>query len=175
MLRLFDVSYFDGVCLPNFLLLNKSKCHYLAYFNLHWTCVVILHKYIYNVVVTVISQIHSIALGEAEWTLEIPMLIANMRQWLMMVNGLLVVDTSLIDVLLVHQASASSMYSFDTVDGAPLASRKVTVGGSVVGSGTKFLLLVSAETQSRHLHLSSSVLSVSRMKAASVQNGRCEI
>ena len=30
-------------CLISYLI-NKSKCHSLAYFNLHWTCVVILHK-----------------------------------------------------------------------------------------------------------------------------------
>ena len=32
-------------CLISCYLINKSKCHSLAYFNLHWTCVVILHKY----------------------------------------------------------------------------------------------------------------------------------
>ena len=32
-------------CLISCSLINKSKCHSLAYFNLRWTCVVILHKY----------------------------------------------------------------------------------------------------------------------------------
>ena len=46
MLRLLDVSYFDGVCLPvSCSLINKSKCHSFAYFNIRWTCVVILHNY----------------------------------------------------------------------------------------------------------------------------------
>ena len=31
-------------CLISCSLINKSKCHSLAYFNLRWTCVVILHK-----------------------------------------------------------------------------------------------------------------------------------
>ena len=31
-------------CLISCSLINKSKCHSLAYFNLLWTCVVILHK-----------------------------------------------------------------------------------------------------------------------------------
>ena len=31
-------------CLISCSLINKSKCHALAYFNLRWTCVVILHK-----------------------------------------------------------------------------------------------------------------------------------
>ena len=34
-------------CLISCSLTNKSKCHSLAYFNLRWTCVVILHKYVY--------------------------------------------------------------------------------------------------------------------------------
>ena len=34
-------------CLISCSLINKSKCHSLAYFNLRWTCVVILHKLIY--------------------------------------------------------------------------------------------------------------------------------
>ena len=33
-------------CLISSYLINKYKCHSLAYFNLHWTYVVILHKYI---------------------------------------------------------------------------------------------------------------------------------
>ena len=32
-------------CLISCSLINKSKCHSLAYFNLRWTCVVILHIY----------------------------------------------------------------------------------------------------------------------------------
>ena len=32
-------------CLISCSLINKSKCHSLAYFNLRWTCVVILHKF----------------------------------------------------------------------------------------------------------------------------------
>ena len=31
-------------CLISCYLINKYNCHSLAYFNLHWTCVVILHK-----------------------------------------------------------------------------------------------------------------------------------
>ena len=31
-------------CLISCSLINKSKCHSLAYFNLRWTYVVILHK-----------------------------------------------------------------------------------------------------------------------------------
>ena len=34
-------------CLISCSLINKSKCHSLAYFNLRWTCVVILHKIIF--------------------------------------------------------------------------------------------------------------------------------
>ena len=47
-MSLFDISYFDDVCfLISCYLINKSKCHSLAYFNLRWTCVAILHKLIY--------------------------------------------------------------------------------------------------------------------------------
>ena len=35
-------------CLISCSLINKSKCHSLAYFNLRWTCVVILHKSYYK-------------------------------------------------------------------------------------------------------------------------------
>ena len=35
-------------CLISCSLINKSKCHSLAYFNLRWTCVVILHKLLYE-------------------------------------------------------------------------------------------------------------------------------
>ena len=35
-------------CLISCSLINKSKCHSLAYFNLRWTCVVILHKLIFD-------------------------------------------------------------------------------------------------------------------------------
>ena len=31
-------------CLISCSFINKSKCHFLAYFNLRWTFVVILHK-----------------------------------------------------------------------------------------------------------------------------------
>ena len=31
-------------CLISCSLINKSKCHSLAYLNLRWTCVVIFHK-----------------------------------------------------------------------------------------------------------------------------------
>ena len=34
-------------CLISCSLMNKSIFHYLVYFNLRWTCVVILHKLIY--------------------------------------------------------------------------------------------------------------------------------
>ena len=34
-------------CLISCSLINKSKCHSLAYFNLRWTCVVILHKIVH--------------------------------------------------------------------------------------------------------------------------------
>ena len=34
-------------CLISCSLINKFQCHSLAYFNLRWTCVVILHKYEY--------------------------------------------------------------------------------------------------------------------------------
>ena len=34
-------------CLISCSLINKSKCHSLAYFNIRWTCVVILHKGVY--------------------------------------------------------------------------------------------------------------------------------
>ena len=35
-------------CLISCSLINKSKCHSLAYFNLRWTCVVILHKCVFH-------------------------------------------------------------------------------------------------------------------------------
>ena len=34
-------------CLISCSLINKSKCHSLVYFNIRWTCVVILHKNTY--------------------------------------------------------------------------------------------------------------------------------
>ena len=34
-------------CLISCSLIKKSKCNSLAYFNLRWTCVIILHKDIY--------------------------------------------------------------------------------------------------------------------------------
>ena len=36
-------------CLISCSLINKSKCHSLAYFNLHWTCVVILHNIYFKI------------------------------------------------------------------------------------------------------------------------------
>ena len=37
-------------CLIPCSLTNNSKCHYLAYFNLRWTCVVILHNYYFIII-----------------------------------------------------------------------------------------------------------------------------
>ena len=48
-------------CLISCSLINKSKCHSLAYFNLRWTCVVILHKHIYmDILSRVCIQLHKI-------------------------------------------------------------------------------------------------------------------
>ena len=44
-------------CLISCYLINKSKCHPLAYFNLHWTCVVILHKYIIILLIIMTNKI----------------------------------------------------------------------------------------------------------------------
>ena len=44
-----DVCCFDGECLYNcWHMITELNVNYLAYFTLHWTCVVILHKGIFQ-------------------------------------------------------------------------------------------------------------------------------
>ena len=85
------------------------------------------------------------------------------------VNSLLIMTAScsVFDVPFGQQMPTSSMQSSDAFDGGPLASRKVK-------SGTAFLVMMSVNPDSL-LHLSFSVVLVSRREAALVQKGYREV